>query len=67
MMPPPQPLASRPLSLAISLGLLGLVACAPTLHVKVDPITIYAKLDANVRLSLDEDVKALIQKNPNLF
>jgi hypothetical protein len=49
------------------LGVLGLAACAPTVHVKVDPITIYAKLDANVRLSLDEDVKALIQKNPNLF
>ena len=43
-----------------------LAACA-TVHVKVDPITIYAKLDANVRLQLDEDVKALIQKNPNLF
>lgn len=42
-------------------------ACAPTIHVKVDPITIYAKLDANVRLQLDQDVKALIQKNPNLF
>ena len=44
-----------------------LAACTPTLRVKVDPITIYAKLDANVRLQLDEDVKALIQKNPNLF
>lgn len=43
------------------------VACAPTIHVKVDPITIYAKLDANVRLQLDQDVKNLIQKNPNLF
>jgi hypothetical protein len=42
-------------------------ACAPTIHVDVKPITIYAKLDANVRLSLDQDVKALIQKNPNLF
>ena len=49
------------------LAWMGLAACAPTVHVKVDPITIYAKLDANVRLSLDEDVKALIQKNPNLF
>jgi hypothetical protein len=46
---------------------LGPAACAPTIHVKVDPINIYAKLDANVRLQLDEDVKALIQKNPNLF
>lgn len=66
MMPPPQP-SPRRLTLATGLSVLGLVACAPTLHVKVDPITIYAKLDANVRLSLDEDVKALIQKNPNLF
>ena len=43
---------------------LVLASCA---HVKVDPITIYAKLDANVRLQLDEDVKALIRKNPDLF
>ena len=58
-----------PRSTAALAGLawLGLAACAPTVHVKVDPITIYVKLDANVRLSLDEDVKALIQKNPNLF
>jgi len=46
---------------------LGPAACAPTVHVKVDPITIYARLDANVRLQLDQDVKDLIQKNPNLF
>ena len=46
---------------------LATAACAPTLHVDVKPITIYAKLDANVRLQLDEDVKALILKNPNLF
>jgi len=50
-----------------ALGFLALCACAPTVHVDVKPITIYAKLDANVRLQLDEDVKALIQKNPNLF
>lgn len=48
-------------------ALLGLGACTPTVRVEVAPITIYAKLDANVRLQLDEDVKALIQKNPNLF
>ena len=50
-----------------TLGLLGLGACTPTVRVEVAPITIYAKLDANVRIKLDEDVKALIQKNPNLF
>ena len=60
------PLRSPAAGLSL-LGLVALGACAPTLHVKVDPITIYAKLDANVRLSLDQDVKALVQKNPNLF
>jgi hypothetical protein len=45
----------------------GLAGCGPTIHVDVKPITIYAKLDADVRLRLDDEVKALIQKNPNLF
>ena len=62
MTAPPKPL----LALA-ALSVLSFAACAPTIHVKVDPITIYAKLDANVRLQLSEDVKALIRKNPNLF
>jgi hypothetical protein len=55
---------------ALALGLAaaaGLAACTPTVRVEVAPITIYAKLDANVRVQLDEDVKALIQKNPELF
>ena len=56
---------------AAALGLggaaLALSACAPTIHVDVKPITIYAKLDADVRVRLDEDVKALIQQHPNLF
>jgi hypothetical protein len=48
-------------------GVAFLSACAPTVRVEVAPITIYAKLDADVRLRLDDDVKALIQQNPNLF
>lgn len=44
----------------------ALAACA-TVTVDVKPITIYAKLDADVRLRLDQEVKDLIQKNPNLF
>ena len=52
---------------ALALTAAGLSACSPTVHVDVKPITIYAKLDADVRLRLDEEVKALIQKNPNLF
>jgi len=59
--------ATRSLAALGVLGVLGLGACTPTIRVKVDPITIYAKLDADVRLRLDEDVKALIQQNPNLF
>jgi hypothetical protein len=53
--------------LLAGLALVSLGACTPTVRVEVAPINIYAKLDANVRLRLDEDVKALIQKNPNLF
>ena len=56
-----------PLIALFGLMLAGLGACTPTVRVEVAPITIYAKLDANVRLQLDEDVKALISKNPNLF
>lgn len=52
---------------AILAGAALAAACTPTVRVEVAPISIYAKLDANVRLSLDEDVKALIKQNPNLF
>jgi len=67
MTAPPAPTAILRGPVLVMLAFAGLAACAPTVHVKVDPITIYAKLDANVRLSLDQDVKDLIQKNPNLF
>ena len=50
-----------------ALALASLTACTPTVRVEVAPINIYAKLDADVRLRLDEDVKSLIQKNPELF
>ena len=58
------PLAALALIVAVT-G--GVAACSPTVRVEVAPITIYAKLDADVRLRLDDDVKALIQQNPNLF
>jgi hypothetical protein len=60
----PRTIALPALTLAAGLAI---TACAPTIHVKVDPITIYAKLDADVRLRLDDDVKALIKQNPDLF
>jgi hypothetical protein len=59
MMPPRLPL--------VAAGLLAVAACAPTVHIKVDPITINAKLDADVRIRLDKEVQTLIQQNPNLF
>jgi hypothetical protein len=46
---------------------LALAACAPTINVKVAPISIYAKLDADVRIKLDKEVQAAIQQNPDLF
>ena len=52
---------------AVLAGAALLGACTPTVRVEVAPISIYAKLDADVRLRLDDDVKALIQQNPNLF
>ena len=48
-------------------GLALLGACTPTVRVEVAPINIYAKLDADVRIRLDEEVRALIEQNPDLF
>jgi hypothetical protein len=44
-----------------------LSACTPTIRVEVAPINIYAKLDADVRVRLDQEVQSEIQKNPDLF
>ena len=53
------------LVLAASTPLVG--ACTPTVRVEVAPINIYARLDADVRVRLDQEVQSLIQQNPNLF
>jgi hypothetical protein len=44
-------------------------ACAPTVKVQFDeqPLNIYAKLDVNVRVRLDQEVQALIKNNPEIF
>ncbi len=55
------------LILSVLLAAGALSACAPTLKVQVAPINIYAKLDADVRVKLDQQVQSLIQQNPNLF
>ena len=46
---------------------LSTAACTPTVRVEVAPINIYARLDADVRVRLDQEVQTLIQRNPNLF
>jgi hypothetical protein len=57
-----------------ALGLLALAGaalieagCTPTIRLEVAPINIYARLDADVRVRLDQEVQSLIQQNPNLF
>ena len=52
---------------AAGLAALPLLACTPSVNVNVNLAPIYAKLDVNVKVQLDEDVKALVQQNPNLF
>lgn len=46
---------------------LGVSACTPTVRLQVDPIQIYAKLDADVRVRLDKELQDLLVENPNLF
>lgn len=63
---------SMPFKLPATLALAGalslpLMACTPTLKVKVELAPIYAKLDVNVRVQLDKEVKDLATKNPDLF
>lgn len=45
----------------------GIGACTPTVRLQVDPIQIYAKLDADVRVRLDKELQDLLVENPNLF
>jgi len=54
-------------SLAIGASATFIGACTPTVRVEVAPINIYARLDADVRVRLDQEVQTLIQQNPNLF
>ena len=45
----------------------AMTACTPSVNVNVNLAPIYAKLDVNVKVQLDQDVKSLVQQNPNLF
>ncbi|MBW3560789.1 MAG: YnbE family lipoprotein [Proteobacteria bacterium] len=53
--------------LAVASSAALLAACTPTVNVKVEPINIYAKLDADVRVRLDREVQDLIRNNPDIF
>ncbi|ADK99354.1 hypothetical protein MMB232_00040 [Brevundimonas subvibrioides] len=57
---------TRPLLLAMGTAVL-LAGCTPTIRLQVDPIQIYAKLDADVRVRLDQELRDLLTENPNLF
>lgn len=64
-MTPPKPLVR---SVLIAVGVATLLAgCTPTIRLQVDPIQIYAKLDADVRVRLDRELQELLAENPNLF
>ena len=45
----------------------AVAACAPTIRLEGAPSQIYAKLDADVRVRLDQELQQLLQQNPNLF
>lgn len=64
-MTPPKPLFRSAL---LAIGLVALAGgCTPTIRLQVDPIQIYAKLDADVRVRLDRELQDLLAENPNLF
>ena len=52
---------------ALAVCAVAVGGCTPTVRVEVAPINIYARLDADVRVRLDQEVQTLIQQNPNLF
>lgn len=55
------------LTAAVGLAAAVAAACTPTVRLQVDPIQIYAKLDADVRVTLDRELQQLLTENPNLF
>jgi len=65
-MTPPHPRFLRSALLAVGLASV-LAGCTPTIRLQVDPIQIYAKLDADVRVRLDRELQDLLAENPNLF
>ena len=63
----PQTRTRTRLALLGFIAAIGLGACTPTVRLQVDPIQIYAKLDADVRIRLDKELQDLLVANPTLF
>lgn len=61
-----RPRSTAGLMLVAALSM-GAAACTPTVRLEVAPISIYAKLDAEVRVRLDQELQQLLRENPNLF
>jgi len=59
--------SKRELAAAFGSGAVTIAACTPSVGLQVDPIQIYAKLDADVRIRLDRELQDLLAENPNLF
>ncbi|MBX9708179.1 MAG: YnbE family lipoprotein [Caulobacteraceae bacterium] len=64
MTPPKRVIRTFLLAVGAAVVLSG---CTPTIRLQVDPIQIYAKLDADVRVRLDQELRDLLAENPNLF
>lgn len=61
-------ISKRGLVVALGLAAVGAAACAPTVNVRFsEPLQIYAKLDADIRIKLDQELQNLLRENPNLF
>ena len=65
-MTPPNPRVRRSVLIAVGVAI-ALGGCTPTIRLQVDPIQIYARLDADVRVRLDRELQDLLAENPNLF
>ena len=52
----------------LGLAAVAVAACAPTVNIKFsEPLQIYAKLDADIRIKLDQELQQMLRDNPNLF
>ena len=61
-------ISKRQIAVLSGLAVVSLSACAPTVNIKFsEPLQIYAKLDADIRIKLDQELQNLLRENPNLF